>query len=232
VAKSKGKAKLVAKDHGLAALWKRAQDLARLKTARVRVGVLSDTEKGGMRVPGGALTLAELAAVLHFGTKDGRIPARPFLTITFEAKKEHLRKLGADLMAKVIFGEIPLETALNAMGAYMAAETKNTITAGVPPPNAPSTAIAKAMKGKTAKFFKQKKQRHIGDAIADAAATSYVEKLGGHGRGGRRAVGAARTLGDAFAQIGAIAAVKPLIDTGRLLGSITWSVDMTGGKSK
>lgn len=36
----------------------------------------------------------------------------------------------------------------------------------------------------------------------------------------------ARNLGGALAQVGALAAVKPLIDTGRLLGALTWSVVM------
>lgn len=38
----------------------------------------------------------------------------------------------------------------------------------------------------------------------------------------------ARHVGDALAQVGALAAVKPLIDTGRMIGSITWAVVVRG----
>lgn len=230
------KVTIKSKDHGWDEFWTRVRDLTSLKSARVKVGVLSDSVQGGLHAKGkdgkkaAKLTLAELAAVLHYGTQDGHIPPRPFLTMTLDAKRDELKKLGSDLMANVIMGRITLEQALNAMGSKLAADVKATIAAGVPPPNAPSTAIAKAMKGKTGGAFKQKKQRHIGDAIADAAATSYVEGLGGHGRGGRKAVGAARNLGGAFAQIGAIASVKPLIDTGRLMGAVTWSIALNGVK--
>lgn len=197
------KTKLVVKDHGLDALWKRAADLAQLRTARVKVGVLSATDKGGMHAkePDGSaspLTIAEIFAVLHFGTEDGHIPPSPVLTDTLDAKRGELKELGAKLMAGVIFGEMDLKTALNLMGSFMAAEVKKAITAGVQPPNAPSTALAKAKKGKTKALFKPS------------------------------TVKGAKAFGRAVAQVGAVAAVKRYIDTGRLLGAITWAIAENG----
>lgn len=188
------KTKLKTKDHGWDAFWKRIGGLTKLKSARVRVGVLGDTQKG--RQQHGAITLAELAAVLHFGTKDGHIPARPFLTLTFDEKRAELKELGAKLMGEVVFGHITLEQALNAMGSKLAADVKNTITAGVAPPNAPSTMLAKAQKGKTGALFSK----------------------------------TLKNVGGGLAQAGALASVKPLIDTGRLLGAINWAVDLNGEK--
>lgn len=193
-------AELKIKDHGWDAFWKRANDLIRMKSARVKVGVLSGTEKGGLHVKGGALTVAEIAAVLQFGTQQGvtpKIPARPFLTQAFDTKRAHLKEMGGKLMAGVIFGEITLDKALNMMGAYLASEAKKVITAGIAPPNAPSTALAKAKTGKTKSLFRSTK--------------------GGSG--------GVKGLGRAIAQAGVLASVKPLIDTGRLLGAITWAID-------
>ena len=244
------KTKLVVKDHGLDAFFKRASDIARLRSARVKVGVLSDTAKGGLHGvdpktgKASPLTLAEIFAVLHFGTQDGHIPPRPVLTDTLDAKREELKELGAKLMAGVIFGEIDLDRALNLMGAFMSAEVKKAITEGVLPPNAPSTAFGKAMKGKTKKLFQAKigsnkvskrgkvSMSGLGDAFAAIGATASAEQ-GGYGlaaRISRTGVKAAKTLGDAFAQIGALASVKPLIDTGRLLGAITWAIAKNGEK--
>lgn len=173
-----GKAKMTVKDHGFDALMKRAQDIARLGKARVKVGILSDSSKGGLHEVGpdgkaSPLTVAEVAAILHFGTRDGTIPARPFLEMALNAKREELKATGAVLMAGVIFGKMDLNTALNIMGAFLAAAAKATVVAGVPPPNAPSVARAK--------------QRRGSKGVS-----------------------------------------KPLIDTGRLIGAITWQIAKNG----
>lgn len=225
------------------------------RKAKVKVGVLEDTPKGAAKEVDkktgktSDLTVAEIAAVLHFGTKDGHIPPRPFLAMTFDAKREELVALGSDLLFGVLIGKLSLERALNVLGAVLANATKATVTAGVPPPNAPSTALGKAMKGRTKSLFAVKTRktketsakrstadlRGLGDAFAAIGATAAAR---GSDRGIGVALGirkqgirAARNLGDAFAQIGAIASVKPLIDTGRMLNAITWIIDKSKGKT-
>lgn len=136
-------AKLEQRDLGgnLAEVLKRAREIREM---RVKVGVLS-SGKGAVEHPGSDLTVAEIAAILEFGTEDGHIPARPALRSTFDAQREELVKLGAKLIDKVLDGKMDTRTALNVLGAKLAAETKKTITTGdgVPPPNAPSTIAAK-----------------------------------------------------------------------------------------
>lgn len=168
--------------------------------AYAKVGVLADTEKGGMHEVGpdgkpSPLTVAEVAAVLEFGTEDGHIPERSAVRSTFDEEKEELQKRSYELMADILFGKITRDDALNILGAQLVAAIKKKITtgAGVPPPNAPSTVMQKASIGRTAKYFA--------------------------GAGGR-----ARNLGEAFAQIGAAAAVRTWIDTGRLLAAFTWAI--------
>ena len=135
---SRPKVEVKVRDTGWVAFFKNLKDM---RDRRVRVGVLSDTDKGGLHVPGGELTLAELAGVLEFGTEDGRIPERSVVRSTFDEKREELAKLGSNLMGQVLDGKMDTARALGLLGAKAAAEMKNKITegSGVPPPNAPST---------------------------------------------------------------------------------------------
>lgn len=145
------KAKLEVKDKGLIALFKRVRAIQK---SRVKVGVLADGRGGAKHgrseadavTQGGrsSLTIAQIAAILEFGTEDGRIPPRPALRNTFDTMRPELVELGKKLMGAVVDGKIDVVKALNIMGAKLANGVKRTITAGagVPPPNAPST-IAK-----------------------------------------------------------------------------------------
>lgn len=139
---SRPKVEVKVKDLGWIEWFKRAREI---RDRRVRVGVLADTEKGGMHEEGGELTLAEIAGVLEFGTEDGRIPERSVVRSTFDEKREELAKLGEQLMGAVLDGKLDTAKALGLLGAKTAAEMKNKITegSGVPPPNAPSTIEAK-----------------------------------------------------------------------------------------
>jgi hypothetical protein len=179
-----GKSEIVDTDKGWRQIFKRVDEI---ESSFVRVGVLEDSEEGQEHE--GDLTVAEIAAVLEYGTDDGRIPARPFMRITFDHQREQLAKMGRELIEQVISGRVTIRQALDIMGASLASAAKSTITHGVPPPNALSTAIAKARKTK-----------------------------GGMFKG-------PISLAKAFGRLGAIASVKPLIDTGRLLNAITWSVE-------
>lgn len=185
------KAKLVEKDHGWRAFIERVKQIP---NSHVKVGVLADDARGGLHVPGGKLTVAEIAAVNEFGTEDGRIPARSFVRSTFEEEREHLVDLGKELMRKVLEG-MSVEQALNIMGSTLATAIKKKITVGegIPPPNAPSTLRRKAMKGKGVRAARGK--------------PSFDQKFEASKAG-----------------------VRTLVDTGRLLGAITWSVVLGKGE--
>lgn len=201
------KSHVVDRDRGWNALAARAKELAVAKSAVVKVGVLSSDAKGQEKH--GALTLAELAAVLHFGTRNGRIPPRPFLTMAFDAKRGELKEMGAELLAAVLFGRISLDKALDLMGATLASAARATIVAGVAPPNAPSTIRRKALKAAGVR------------SALNAASKASARAIGGSDR---RLAAAGRATARATQKLAASAAgVKPLIDTGRLLNSITWA---------
>lgn len=223
---------VVDNDHGWRELLRRAQALA--GGAYCKVGVLGDSQRGGMHEVGpdgksSPLTVAEIAAINEFGTEDGRIPARSFVRSTFDDMREELTEDARALIVRVVLdGALSAEEALNILGLKLATGIKLKITEtplpGVGPENAPLTKLIKAMKGRTARFFKSK-----GD-LADVGVTAYTEGLGYAGPG-QRAVGAARSIGQAFAQIGALASVRTLVDTGRMVGAVSWAVVFGGRQS-
>jgi hypothetical protein len=129
-------------DRGWAAL-RDAVRAYKAKDPHVKVGFLDDGGKGS--ADHGGLTTAELAAVMEFGTEDGRIPARSFVGSTFEANKaRYVDDLGV-LLVKVLEGTFTLQKVLAIMGLRMASDINKAVRSGdgVPPPNAPSTIKAK-----------------------------------------------------------------------------------------
>jgi len=146
---------VVDKDHG----WKATMEAARALAGNsyVKVGVLSDDERGGLhhKGPDGKaepLTIAEIAVVQEFGTEDGHVPSRPAHRLAYDRTRAELERMAALLLDRVVFKrDMTVEQALNLMGLKLATAIRNTITqgAGVPPPNAPSTARAKVPKSST-----------------------------------------------------------------------------------
>ncbi len=226
----KSKSKVVVKDHGFNALMKKAKEIAAIGGGVVKVGVLADDKKGGLHEVGpdgksSRLTIAEIFAVLNFGTKDGRIPPRPVLQTTFDAKRDELKELGARLIGDVVFGHLTLEHALGIMGAQLAADVKAAIVAGFPPPNAPSTARAKAMKGKGVKGALAKRKTASARAQDDLDVRARGHQGPERKGAGKRLADLAKATQKAKAVLaGSYAGVKPLIDTGRMLNAITWLV--------
>jgi hypothetical protein len=181
--------KVVDVDKGWKAILKSARAVGGKRYAKV--GVLADG-KGEGKEGEGPLTIAEIAAILELGTEDRKIPARSFIGSTFDEQRAALEQMATELVIEVVLYGLDSDVALNRLGAKLAAEVKKKITAGqgIPPPNAPSTAMAKARTGQTSRLFKRQP----------------------------------KGLGDALAQVGALAAVRTLVDTGRMLGAITWAV--------
>lgn len=148
-----GKNQVVDRDRGWRDLLGRVQALT--GGAYAKVGILADSERGGLHQQGpdgkaAPLTVAEIAAVHEFGTVDGRIPSRSFVRSTFDEQREALaadaRKL---VIAVVLDGRMTADRALNILGLKLASmiRAKITMGAGVPPPNAPSTRRRKLAKG-------------------------------------------------------------------------------------
>ena len=188
-------ARVIDRDHG----WKRLISLAEAMKggSYARVGVLADEAAGGLHerdpVTGRSLplTVAELAAVLEYGTQDGHIPSRPFLRMTFDAQVDELARMAKLCVLKILTGDLTVGQSLGMLGAQLAAEVKKTVTAGpeVPPHNAESTLARKLAKGAWNKRGKAQRSKREGGA-----------ELG----------------------------PRTLVDTGRMIGAVTWQVIMGG----
>lgn len=142
------------RDRGWRDLLRRAQALQ--GKAWVKVGILADSDRGGLHQQGpdgksSPLTVAEIAVVNEFGTEDGKIPARSFLRSSFDESQDELTALSAKLIAAVVLdGKMDAIRALNLLGMKFASIVRNKVVGGdqVPPPNAPSTTRRKEAKGK------------------------------------------------------------------------------------
>jgi hypothetical protein len=82
-------------------------------------------------------TVAEIATWNHFGTST--IPARPALTIALERHGPELRKLQERIARGIIEGKLGVNQGLGLLGEAAVGFVKQTISEGVPPPNAKST---------------------------------------------------------------------------------------------
>lgn len=96
--------------------------------ATLRVGVMENARNIDTGEP-----VAPYAAANEFGTS--RIPARPFLRSTIDAKGNEW----ADYLGKAIRARVPLQTALKLTGEKMKSDVKATIAGNMAPANAPST---------------------------------------------------------------------------------------------
>lgn len=140
--------KVVVVDHGWNDLFAAVKSM-KGEGAYAKVGVLVDSEEGGLHEEGAHLSVAEIAAVNEFGTEDGHVPARSFIRSTFDEQRESLAEMARKTFLQILLpakGEkMTLDRALGLLGAKLAAEIKKKVTKGdgVPPPNAPRTVAAK-----------------------------------------------------------------------------------------
>lgn len=128
------------KDMGAKAV---AQMVAELKGAALDVGFFSDADEGH----GGEV--ATIASANEFGTRDGRIPARPFMRSTFDAKHPDTQRIFDQRFEE--FCQLGKEQSsgstrsgaarfiFTAIGAYMVSEIQRSILNWSTPPNAAST---------------------------------------------------------------------------------------------
>jgi HK97 gp10 family phage protein len=84
--------------------------------------------------------IASYAAVNEYGTKDKRIPARPFMRTTFDRLRDDLSKqLRNEVNALIAKGETKVDNALIRVGLQFTNDIKLAIRGWTEPPNAEST---------------------------------------------------------------------------------------------
>lgn len=104
-------------------------------------------------VPAGAgsyedgTTIAVIGAVQEYGSADGRIPERSFLRVPLRSNQKEFAKVFRNLIPKVIAGEMDMFQLLSSVGAKAVSVSQEAISAGIPPPNAPSTLARKGEGG-------------------------------------------------------------------------------------
>lgn len=238
--------KIKEKDLGLRQLMDLAKQLKE-GGAHVKVGVLDDGKGGEDH---GGLTTAQLAAVHEFGSADGHIPERSFIRSTFDKNKktytENLRKL----LVAVVNGQISVSRMFNVMGAVISTDIKKHVTTGapIPPPNAPSTVWNKTKRQRenvasatfaaevSARKNAMNRNRAIRNAENQFTLASLegplrrkdAKRLGGalskanRMRNGASSAAVSKLVRATTALMEGAGKVRTLIDTGRMIASVTW----------
>lgn len=98
-------------------------------------------DRGGKKAE--PITMAQLAAVHEYGSRDGRIPERSFMRSTVNANRSAIEKMLEKLSAQVIDKKKTRKQALGIVSQFIVDKMKGRIAEGVPPPNAASTVARK-----------------------------------------------------------------------------------------
>lgn len=111
-------------------------DIAGIDKRIAKVGVMSSET-----IPDG-LSLVDLAAIHEFGTDT--LPERSFIRSTFERESVALGRICERAAKAIVTKDMPVDQALELIGAWGAAQVKRSITAGlIEPADAPSTIARK-----------------------------------------------------------------------------------------
>lgn len=112
-------------------VWKKLlKKVGEVARTPVRIGIVGD--KAGQMTEDGKFTLAELAAVHEYGSRDGSIPARSFIRAPFE-DSENINKLKAHqvkLSKKILLGTSGKQdvlSSLNLLGLWGQSTVQNWI---------------------------------------------------------------------------------------------------------
>jgi hypothetical protein len=118
------------------------------KQPHVVVGI----RQGGKRPQGDTyeegFTVAEVATVHEFGTKDGRVPERSFLRGTLDANRTALEAEMEGLVGAAVDGSQPLQQGLGLLGERVVGLAQKRIAENIPPPLKPATLARKTRAGK------------------------------------------------------------------------------------
>jgi hypothetical protein len=119
--------------------WARIKDeIKKAEKAAVKVGVLSDSPQQT-----GEADMLLIAAANEFGTSNGRIPPRPYIRGSFDAKQRELGRTQERLWNLVLSGKIDTDRAMGLLGEEHQAQIQEYMTALDTPPNAPRTVAQK-----------------------------------------------------------------------------------------
>jgi hypothetical protein len=193
-------AKLTKKGPGLKSVYDKIKK--QVGHRHVVCGVLSSTAERD-----GEINNAALAMIHEFGS--GRIPERSFLRSTFDAKQGSWLKLATRVLRAVAADKLSATDALSLVGERMKADIKHTITNKIEPGLASST-ILRRIEGRFQKRFSN-----------NNAKGGMLGQL-------KRAAKARQQMQMAAAVFGGTGGnFTPLVDSGRLLGSIDYEVRST-----
>ncbi len=134
-------AKVEDRDLGYTAVIK---NVTALSSKSLVVGVL---QNAGKEEDG--TDLVDVAIWNEYGTRDGHIPARPFLSIATDENKAKWQKLTEGAANAVIDRKMPVDQALEIIGSQMAGDVQMVIgDKSKLKPNRPATIRAKSKTGK------------------------------------------------------------------------------------
>jgi hypothetical protein len=118
-----------------------AQDALRKELAKIQGDkyVTVGIHEGAQAVDDGSMTMAQLGATLHFGTNNGRIPARPWLDVGVASGNEKY----ANIIKRGFENDKSVDDILETVGVVAVGKVQSYMTDLRTPPNAPSTIKAK-----------------------------------------------------------------------------------------
>lgn len=93
----------------------------------------------GKKGKGSSVTVAQLAAIMEFGSKDGKIPERSMVRATLKIHADQITALFRKLSLQVMTGKMDETKALGIAGAYVKSLIQKRIQDGIAPANAAST---------------------------------------------------------------------------------------------
>lgn len=128
--------------------WDRIKnEIAYLKNSVVKVGFpekgsIKEVKKGSTKDMKGII---KIATINEFGTDDGRIPARPFVSTSADEQKQKIKQLKEMYYKRILDGKETVKSSLDKMGLWMVGKIKRKITTLNNPPNAPATIAKKGV---------------------------------------------------------------------------------------
>ena len=116
-----------------------------MQKSYVTIGFQEETktkdEMKGTRKKRGGVSMASIAAMNEFGTT--HIPARPFMTTSFDENKQRINNAIANEYDKIVLGDSTVKKSLNLIGLEMTRLIQMKIRSIYYPPNSPATIKAK-----------------------------------------------------------------------------------------
>lgn len=141
-------------------VWQRLRrKVGALARATVNVGVLASHGGNEIHDPESGLTLIEIAAIHEFGSPAAGIPERSFIRATAEQYRAELARLQARVARAILADRMTVPQALGFLGLWLVAKIKARMTAGIAPPLALATILARRRRNKSQRP-ESEKERH------------------------------------------------------------------------